>query len=72
MLAKTKAFVREHKNKLLAGASFLLAGYYFYKCFESDNVKLGSFIEAVKSGQVNDVLIEGQSIIFRSRDSEWF
>lgn len=44
MLAKTKAFVREHKNKLLAGASFLLAGYFIAKCFENDEVKLGSFI----------------------------
>jgi hypothetical protein len=44
MLAKVKAFVRKHKNKLLTGASFLLAGYFIAKCLESDKVKLGSFI----------------------------
>jgi hypothetical protein len=49
MLAKVKGFVREHK-KLLAGASFLIAGYWFSKCLDNDQVKLGSFLEAVKSG----------------------
>jgi hypothetical protein len=32
MLGKIKAFVGRHKKSLLAAASFLAAGFYFYKC----------------------------------------
>jgi hypothetical protein len=35
-------------------------------------VKLSSFLEAVSSGQVDEVLIEGQSIYFSSHSSDWY
>ena len=36
------------------------------------DVKLSAFLRAVKLGYVEDVIIEGKSILFRSAKSEWY
>jgi hypothetical protein len=49
MLAKIKAFFKNHKNKILAATSFIAAGYFFYKFFSKDDseVELSTFLKAV-------------------------
>ncbi len=52
--------IKKHKYKILAAVSFVAAGYFFYCCFNDDkNVKLSTFLDALRSDQINDVVIKG-------------
>lgn len=45
MLERIKRYVKENKNKILAGISFAIGGYFLYKYFEEEETsKLSSFI----------------------------
>jgi hypothetical protein len=46
MLAKIKAAIKTHKNKILAAISFVAAGYFIYRYFDEDEsiVKISTFL----------------------------
>lgn len=73
MLKKIIIKIKQNKYKILAAVSFVAAGYFFYCYFNDDkNVKLSTFLDALKSDQINDVVIKGDTIYFRSLTSDWY
>ena len=65
--------IKKHKYKILAAVSFLAAGYLFYLSLNDDkNIKLSTFLEALRAGQLDEVVLKGHNIWFRSLTSEWY
>lgn len=73
MLKKIKEVLSRNKYKILAGASVVAAGYLLYHCLYDDrNIKLSTFLVALQSDQLDEVIINGDTIHFRSFASDWF
>lgn len=73
MLKKIRESFEEHKYKILAGVSFVAAGYLLYhSVFDDRNIKLSTFIDALKSDQLDEIVVKGNSVYFRSLTSDWF
>ena len=73
MLKKLIEKVKQNKNKILIGVSFLAAGYLFYRSMNDDSsIKLSSFLEALHSNQLEEIVVRGNTIYFRSALSDWF
>lgn len=73
MLAKALQFIKKHKNKILAATSIAAALYFLYKYLDQgDQTKLTSFFEAIKQQKVKEIVIDQDTIFFRSQQLEWF
>ena len=73
MLKKFLELIKQNKNKILIGVSFLAAGYLFYRSMNDDSsIKLSSFLEALDSNQLEEIIVKGDTIYFRSALSDWF
>mgnify|MGYP000107771629 CR=1 FL=1 len=73
MLRKIFDKIKQHRYKILAAVSFIAAGYFFYCTFNDEkNVKLSTFLDALRSEQINDIIIKGDTIYFRSLTSDWY
>lgn len=65
--------IKQHRYKILAAVSFAAAGYFLYCTFNDEkNVKLSTFFHALRNEQINDVVIKGDVIYFRSQASDWY
>lgn len=66
-------FIKKHKFKILAGISFIAAGYFFYQySLDTSSVKLSSFLQAIESNQIDEIMIDGENIFFRAHNSDWY
>jgi hypothetical protein len=65
--------IKKHKYKILAAVSFVAAGYFCY-CYLNDdkNIKLSAFLDALRNDQINDVVVQGDTVYFRSLTSDWY
>lgn len=53
--------------------SFALGGYAFYQYYNDDTrIKLSAFLEALESNQLDEVVVEGDTVYFKSSLSDWF
>lgn len=73
MLTRIVDKIKKHKYKILAAVSFAAAGYFFY-CSVNDerSIKLSAFLDALRSEQINEVVVKGDSVYFRSFNSDWY
>lgn len=71
-----KAFInkiKKNKNKILVGVSFIAAAYLFYKSLDDDSsIKFSSFLDVLNNKQLQEVIIKGNTIYFRSAASQWY
>lgn len=73
MLKKIKEILDDNKYKILAGVSFVAAGYLLYHSIYDDrNIKLSTFMDALASDQLDEVVVKGDVVYFRSLTSDWF
>jgi hypothetical protein len=73
MWQKAKDFVSKHKYKLLAGTAFALAAYAFVKYYKDDTrIRLSAFLEALAADQLDEVVIDGDTVYFKSALSDWY
>ena len=73
MLKKIIDTLKQHRYKILAAVSFAAAGYFFYCTFnDSKSIKLSTFFDALRNEQINDVVIKGETVYFRSLTSDWY
>lgn len=73
MLTTLVEKIKKHKYKILAAVSFVAAGYFFYYSFGDDKtIKLSTFLEALSSDQINEVVVKGDVVYFRSLTSDWY
>ena len=73
MFKRIKEIIQNNKYKILAGLSFAAASYLLYHSLYDDrNIKLSTFMEALKSDQLDEVVVKGDTVYFRSLTSDWF
>jgi hypothetical protein len=73
MLQRVKKFVQKHKYKLLVGGSILAAAYFFYQYITNDSeIKLSHFMKAVREDQIQEAVVKGHVIEFKSNGEEWY
>lgn len=66
MLGKIKAFLQNHKNKILAAVSFITAGYFIYKYYDDEPISISEFINKATAGKVSDAIFDGNILYFLS------
>jgi hypothetical protein len=73
MLAKIKDFLYRNRWRIAIGAGIIATGCLLYDFMvDESEVKLSTFIKAVKKEQIDEVIVEGQNIFFKSGNSAWF
>jgi hypothetical protein len=73
MWKKAKEFLSKHKYKLLAGTAFALAAYAFVKYYKDDTrIRLSAFLEALAADQLDEVVVGGNTVYFKSAFSDWY
>lgn len=64
---KAKDIWRKHKYKILAGVSFSFAAYFAWKYMEGEtSSKWSDFTKAIELNKVKEVVVDGDTIFFRS------
>jgi hypothetical protein len=65
--------IKKHRYKMLAVVSFGLAGYFIYRSYNDENkIKLSTFLNALSSDRVDNVIVKGEKIFFKSEMSNWY
>lgn len=73
MLSKVRKFVEKHKYKILAGIGLLTAGYFAYNYMvDESEIKVSHLIKALQLNHVEEVVMKGNVIEFKSVGSEWY
>lgn len=73
MLKRIIEKIKQHRYKILAAVSFVAAGYFFYYSFSDDrSIKMSTFLDALKSEQINEIVVKGDTVYFRSLTSDWY
>lgn len=73
MLKSLMQKLQKHRYKILAAVSFIAAGYFFYYSFSDErNIKLSTFLDALRSEQINEIVVKGDKVFFRSLTSDWY
>lgn len=66
MWVQVKKFMMKHRSKILTLLGIATVGYLAYNHFGNDsNVKLSTFVHALKDNHVEEVVIQGQTIYFK-------
>ncbi len=67
MWTKIKKFISHHRYKIIAALGLAVFGYFTAKHFlRETDIKLSVFIKALKSNFIEEVILEGDSVYFRS------
>ena len=73
MLRRIRTFLSEHKIPILGGLAMLMGGWWLASALtDESSIKISSFIQAVKLNYVQEVIIEGSRIFFKSTESDWY
>lgn len=65
--------IKKNRYKLLAAVSFGLAGYFIYRSYNDEHkIKLSTFLNALSSDRVDNVVVKGEKIFFKSEMSDWY
>ena len=73
MLKKVINTIKKNKNKILIALSFAAGAYLFYRSYNDDSsIKLSSFIDALSNNQLEEIVIKGNTLYFRSALSDWY
>ncbi len=73
MLRRIRTFLSEHKIPILGGLAVLMGGWWLASALtDESSIKISSFIQAVKLNYVQEVIIEGSRIFFKSTESDWY
>jgi hypothetical protein len=73
MLSRMKEFVEKHKYKIIAGAGVLAFGCVLFDyLIDESEIKMSTFMEALKMDCIDEVVVKGNLVEFRLSDSEWY
>jgi hypothetical protein len=73
MLTSLVNYIKENKYKILGGFSFAMAVYFAAQYLKGEGeAKISSLIEAIQQDKVHEIVLEDNTIFFRSQTSEWF
>lgn len=73
MLRRIRTFLNDHKIPIIGGLAILMGGWWVASALtDESSIKLSSFIQAVKRNYIQEVIIEGSRILFKSTESDWF
>ena len=73
MWSSVKKFISKNRYKIAGAIGVAALAYFTYNLFEKEcTVKLSAFIKALKGNYIQELVIEGQSVYFRSNSEEWY
>ena len=73
MLSKIKTFISKNRNKILIALGLIVGSSILYSyAVDESNIKFSAFLKALKEDHIDEIIFEGNNIIFRSEESEWY